>query len=75
MVQVKQEELERHDGVPSGKYTVGLGQVRTNAAICPDQQPGLVLGMHVCRAWQPADICRGTRWGLGMIDLVAAQAC
>ena len=25
-VQVRQEELERHDGAPSGKYTVGLGQ-------------------------------------------------
>ena len=24
--QVRQEELERHDGVPSGKYTIGLGQ-------------------------------------------------
>lgn len=26
--QVRQEDLEKHDGVPSGKYTIGLGQVR-----------------------------------------------
>ena len=25
-MQVRQEDLERHDGAPSGKYTVGLGQ-------------------------------------------------
>lgn len=58
MVQVKQEELERHDGVPSGKYTVGLGQVRVGAGpapcsgrrlqqqagICPGAVSGRVLG-------------------------------
>lgn len=27
-LQVLQEELEAYDGVPSGKYTSGLGQVR-----------------------------------------------
>jgi hydroxymethylglutaryl-CoA synthase len=25
-MQVRQEDLERHDGAPSGKYTLGLGQ-------------------------------------------------
>lgn len=31
-VQVSQQELEEHDGVPAGKYTAGLGQVRRRQA-------------------------------------------
>jgi len=33
---VKQEELEKFDGAPAGKYTVGLGQ--TNMAFCSDRE-------------------------------------
>jgi hypothetical protein len=35
-VQVSQEELEVHDSVAKGKYTLGLGQ--TNMAFCGDQE-------------------------------------
>ena len=31
--QVSQEKLESHDGVPAGKYTAGLGQVRSSTAL------------------------------------------
>ena len=36
VVQVCQEELEAHDGVQQGKYTVGLGQ--RCMAFCGDQE-------------------------------------
>lgn len=42
---VDQAELEKFDGVSTGKYTIGLGQ--TKMAFCDDRE-----GM-----WQPSEKC------------------
>ncbi|KAI3433351.1 hypothetical protein D9Q98_003169 [Chlorella vulgaris] len=44
---VRQEELERHDGVPSGKYTVGLGQ--QGVAFVGDREDPVSMGLTVMR--------------------------
>jgi 3-hydroxy-3-methylglutaryl CoA synthase len=47
LAQVRQEELERHDGVPSGKYTVGLGQ--QGVAFVGDREDPVSMGLTVMR--------------------------
>ncbi len=44
---MRQEELERHDGVPSGKYTVGLGQ--QGVAFVGDREDPVSMGLTVMR--------------------------
>lgn len=45
--QVRQEDLERHDGVPSGKYTVGLGQ--QGLSFCGDREDTVSMALTALR--------------------------
>ncbi|KAL6776712.1 hypothetical protein ACKKBF_B30655 [Auxenochlorella protothecoides x Auxenochlorella symbiontica] len=42
---VRQEDLEKHDGVPSGKYTIGLGQ--QGLSFCGDREDPVSMGLTV----------------------------
>jgi hydroxymethylglutaryl-CoA synthase len=44
---VRHEDLEKHDGVPSGKYTVGLGQ--QGLAFCGDREDPVSMALTVCK--------------------------
>lgn len=61
--QVRQEDLEKHDGVPTGKYSIGLGQVRG----------GTCVGLW-CR-WQEGQVptCR-TKAGVACLAIVGMEA-
>jgi hydroxymethylglutaryl-CoA synthase len=43
MQYVEQSELEKFDGVSTGKYTIGLGQ--TKMSFCDDREGEFVLGI------------------------------
>jgi len=45
--QVRHEDLEKHDGVPSGKYTVGLGQ--QGLAFVGDREDAVSMASTVLR--------------------------
>lgn len=45
--QVRQDELEKHDGVPSGKYTVGLGQ--QGLAFVGDREDAVSMALTALR--------------------------
>lgn len=44
---VRQEDLEKHDGVPAGKYTIGLGQ--QGLSFCGDREDSVSMAMTVLR--------------------------
>lgn len=44
---MRHEDLEKHDGVPSGKYTVGLGQ--QGMAFVGDREDAVSMGLTVLR--------------------------
>jgi hypothetical protein len=62
---VRHEELEKHDGVPSGKYTVGLDQ--QGLAFVGDREDAVSMGLTALRrlldkhAVSPLEV--GFRWG------------
>lgn len=44
---MRHEDLEKHDGVPSGKYTVGLGQ--QGLAFCGDREDPVSMALTACK--------------------------
>lgn len=44
---MRHEDLEKHDGVPSGKYTVGLGQ--QGLAFCGDREDAVSMALTACK--------------------------
>lgn len=44
---MRQEDLEAHDGVPAGKYTIGLGQ--QGLSFCGDREDAVSMAMTVLR--------------------------
>lgn len=46
-IYIKQDELEKHDGAPSGKYSIGLGQ--QGLAFCGDREDSISMSLTVLK--------------------------
>jgi hypothetical protein len=76
--QVRQEELERHDGVPSGKYTVGLGQ--QGLSFVGDREDAVSMALTVLRrlldrhAISPIEVRLAPPHGCGTLEKLEPDA-